>query len=165
MKRFFKKFVESWWLAPTCFAAMPLGGFSLIMACGLLAMGLEKAGAVKEFPEGPLKAVFVVGVWVLPLVFAILSLVSFGRSLFRRRWKRAAATLALFLAMPMGLAILCIVGPSPEEVYGPDYGKTPVSEAGGGMGDGSRSQSIAVEGGGMDFELMHRTTGQTGEQR
>ena len=159
MIRVFKKFVESWWLAPTCFAAMPMGGFSLLMVCGLLAMGLEKAGAVKEFPEGPLQAVFV-GAWGLALVFAILSLVSAGRSLFRRRWKRAAATLALLLAMPVGLAILCVVAPSSEEVYGPDYGKTPVSAAGGEMGDGHRLQSIAVEGGEMDFEL-----GLKGEQR
>lgn len=129
MRRVFKKFVESWWLAPTCFAAMPMGGFSLLMACGLLAMGLEKAGAVKEFPEAPLKAVFV-GALGLALAFALLSLVSAGYSLFRRKWKRAAATLALLLAMPMGFTILCVVGPSPEEVYGPDYGKTPVSEAG-----------------------------------
>jgi hypothetical protein len=106
---------------------MPIGGFSLVMACGLLAMGLEKAGAVKEFPEGLLKAAFA-GVLGLMLVFAILSLVSVGYSLFRRRWKRAAATLALFLAIPMGWMILCVVGPSPEEVYGPDYGKTPVGE-------------------------------------
>ena len=129
MKRLFKKFVESWWLAPTCFAAMPMVGFGLAMVCGLLAMGLEKAGVLKEFPEAPLKAVFV-GALGLALVFAVLSVMSVRYSLCRRRWKRTAATLALLLAMPMGLAMLCAVGPSPEDVYGPDYGKPPVSVAG-----------------------------------
>ena len=155
MKRFFKKFVESWWLAPTCLAAMPAVGFSLLAAGVLLVFRLECAGFVYiSNPDHWLLAAFV-GLLAVALFFAILSLVSAGCSLFRRRWKRAAATLALFLVMPMEMAMIrcCLARPSPEEVYGPDYGKTPVSEAGGEMGDGHRLQSIAVEGGEMDFEL------------
>ncbi len=120
MKRFFVKYMESWWLAPTWFA----GTLMVLMPFGCIALGflgwvLKKAGGPEGLPDVLSGAGFVVGALFL-LLFAGLTLASVVHSLAKRKWLRALGTLALCLA----LWTLCSLGPTPKETYGPDYYKT-----------------------------------------
>ena len=112
MKRFLKNFVESWWLAPTCFAVAAVVQVPLSSWCFDRAWDATlKAGAPSE-RWNAIMGWFCVGFGLLMLVFKVLAVVAVALAAVRRKWGRVlaglgacvAALLVAFGAVVLGLS-------------------------------------------------------------
>ena len=91
MKRGLKKFVESWWLAPTCFAVAAVVQVPLSSWCFDRAWDATlKAGAPSE-RWNAIMGWFCVGFGLLMLVFKVLAVVAVALAAVRRKWGRVGA--------------------------------------------------------------------------
>ena len=91
MKRFLKKFVESWWLAPLCFAVAAVVQVPLSSWCFDRAWDAAlKAGAPSE-RWAAIMGGFCVGFGLLMLVFKVLAVVAVVLAAVRRKWGRVLA--------------------------------------------------------------------------
>jgi hypothetical protein len=103
MKRFFGKFVESWWLAPVCFAAAAAVQVPLSSWCFDRAWEAAwKAGAPSERWTAIMNGACI-GFAVLMLFFAVLAVVAVVWAAVRRKWGRVWAGVGACVAA-LGIA-------------------------------------------------------------
>ena len=108
MKRVFRKFVESWWIAPACFAAAAVVQVPLSSWCFDRAWEAAwKAGA----PSERWNAIMVgagIGFAVLMLVFVVLAVVAVVLAAVRRKWRRVLAGVgACVAALVVAFGAVC----------------------------------------------------------
>lgn len=98
MKRVFKKFLDSWWLAPTCFAVAAVVQVPLSSWCFDRAWEAAlKADAPSERWDAIMGG-FCIGFALLMLVFAVLAVVAVALAALRRKWGRVGAGLGACVA-------------------------------------------------------------------
>ena len=108
MTRFFKKWVESWWLAPACFAVAAVVQVPLSSWCFDRAWEAAwKAGEPLERWASIMDGACV-GFGVLMLVFAVLAVVAVAWAAVRRKWRHALAGVgACVAALVVAFGAVC----------------------------------------------------------